>query len=249
MDALGQLAAALETRKLIFLSRRAGLRPRDADTHLSIINLTTDYDTLVRTHALPPKQAYLLAHARRLLDERVAHRMLIAVTSPLQLLRELFTIKGAGTLIKRGSTVLVHQGLGGIDCARLGALVGSSFGRALRDDFFARTPISKVYLEERYRGAALLTATPLGGYLCKFAVERQAQGEGIGRDIWQLLIRDHPTLFWRARPQNPIASWYHQECDGLARFADWHVFWRGLTTERIPDVIEYALAQPVDFAD
>jgi bifunctional DNase/RNase len=86
-----------------------------------------------------------------------------------------------------------------------------------------------------YRGAALIRKTPLGAYLCKFAVEREAQGEGLGRDIWQLVVSDHKSLFWRARPDNAIAPFYVQECDGMVRTEQWNVFWKGLAPERIPD--------------
>ncbi|HJZ84703.1 MAG TPA: hypothetical protein VKN99_06000 [Polyangia bacterium] len=245
-DALGELAAGLRTHKLIFLARRGGLRPRGAEADLPIINLATDYDSLIATRALPPKQLYLLAHARALLTERVSHKMLIAVTSPLQLLRELFTVKGAGTLIKRGAQVSRHKGYAEVDAGRLKALFESSFGRAPARAFFERD-VSCIYLEEGYQGAALVRTTPLGGYLTKFAVTREAQGEGIGRDLWQLVVADYPTLFWRARPVNPITPWYTQQCDGMGRFPDWHVFWRQLPPARIPDAIAYALAQPSDF--
>jgi len=246
LDVVGDLASSLRTRKLIFVARRGGLRPRGAERDLPIINLATDSDKLLQTHALPPKQMFLLAHTRRLLVEKVSHRMLVAMTSPLQLLRELFTVRGAGTLVKRGSTITRTFGYAGVDTARLRALLESSFGRAPTEDFFDR-PMTRAYLEENYRGAALVLETPLGGYLSKFAVDREAQGEGIGRDLWQLVIADYPAIFWRARPSNPIAPWYTQECDGMARFAEWHVFWRGLPTERIEECIEWALAQPADF--
>src|SRR5262249_955284 len=136
-DAIGELAAALSTRKLLFVTRRGGLRPRGADRDLSIVNLLSDYDALTRARSLSPKQMYLLAQPRRLLTERVSHRMLIAVASPLQLLRELFTVKGAGTLIKRGSAILCNHGWQGVDRDRLGSLLASSFGKRLREGFFA----------------------------------------------------------------------------------------------------------------
>jgi acetylglutamate kinase len=92
----------------------------------------------------------------------------------------------------------------------------------------------------------VLRATALGPYLTKFAVDREAQGEGIGRDLWQRMVADHPTVFWRARPDNPISAWYVTECSGMARFPEWHVFWKGLEPAHIADAIAYALAQPID---
>jgi hypothetical protein len=246
-DALGALSDGLKTRKLIFVSRRGGLRLRQSETELPIINLATDYDGLVAKRLLSPRRLSFLQQSRRLLFERTNHRMFVAVTSSLLLLRELFTIRGAGTLIKRGSTIMVNDGLGGIDGERLSALLTSSFGRQLEPAFFDRQ-IDRAYIEESYRGVALVRETALGGYLCKLAVDREAQGEGLGRDLWQLVIGDYPTLFWRTRNDNPILPFYLQECDGMARTERWHVFWKGLAAERIPEAIASALSQPVDFA-
>ena len=106
---------------------------------------------------------------------------------------------------------------------------------------------SHAYVEEQYRGAALLAQTPLGQYLSKFAVTQQAQGEGIGRDLWQAMLVDHPCLFWRARPNNPIRSFYERQCDARVRVSDWIVYAIGVTPAHIPELVSYALAQPVDF--
>ncbi len=246
-DALGDLSDGLKTRKLIFVSRRGGLRLRQSETELPIINLATDYDALLAKRLLSPRRLTFLQQSRRLLFERTTHRMFVAVTSSLLLLRELFTIRGAGTLIKRGSSVLVKHGLGDVDAERLAALLTSSFGRDLEPTFFDHE-IERAYIEESYRGVALVRETPLGGYLCKLAVDREAQGEGLGRDLWQLVISDYPTLFWRTRNDNPILPFYLQECDGMARTEKWHVFWKGLSAERIPEAIATAPVQPVDFA-
>lgn len=246
-DALGELSDGLKTKKLIFVSRRGGLRLRQSETELPIINLATDYEGLVAKRFLSPRRLSFLQQSRRLLFERTTHRMFVAVTSSLLLLRELFTIRGAGTLIKRGSSILVKYGLDQVDADRLSALLTSSFGRELEPAFFDRE-IARAYVEESYRGVALVRETHLGGYLCKLAVDREAQGEGLGRDLWQLVIGDYPTLFWRTRNDNPILPFYLQECDGMERTEKWHVFWKGLAAERIPEAIETALVQPVDFA-
>ena len=48
-------------------------------------------------------------------------------------------------------------------------------------------------------GVAVVQDSPVAPYLTKFAVERQAQGEGIGGELWSMLIRDFPRFFWRSR--------------------------------------------------
>jgi len=246
---LGVLAEALESRKVVFLSRRRGIEPQGgpgAGRPLSVVNLSVDYDQLSANGTLSRRQGVLLRQVKQLL-ERIPHRMSVAVVNPLHLLRELFTISGAGTLIRRGSRIEIYAGVDQLDHQRLGALFQSAFGKTLRPEFFAE-PIVRTYLEAHYRGAALLRDTPVGMYLTKFAVERQAQGEGIGGELWSVMTRDYPVFFWRARPTNDIAPWYVKQCDGMVRFPEWHVFWRGLPVDAIEPAVRYALAAASDFA-
>jgi acetylglutamate kinase len=237
---LAQLAQALETRKVVFLSRRRGL----GASPLSIVNLTNDYERLMAPGALSRGQAQLLRQMKLLL-ERVPHRMSATVVNPLQLLRELFTVTGAGTLVRRGSRIDARPTWDGVDQIRARTLFESAFGRPLRAGFFA-APALRIYLEENYQGIAVVRETPIAPYLTKFAVDRQAQGEGIGTELWSVLTRDFPAFYWRSRPANPITPWYAKQCDGLARFPEWHVFWCGLPVASIAPAIEQALAAPVD---
>jgi acetylglutamate kinase len=242
---LGALLTALKTRKLLFLHRPGGLRQKGA--LLPLVNLTTDVAALAPSKELSRKEKSLLVQSRRLVLELVPHQLTVAITSPLNLLRELFTTKGAGTLLRRGAVIQSLGSYEALDRARLAALLSGAFGRPPRESFFDR-PISRVYLEQHYRGAAILQATPLGMYLTKFAVDREAQGEGLGRDLWDAFVGDHPVVFWRARAQNPINEWYAKLADGLSKQGEWVVFWKGLAVTQLPEAIAWALAQPVDLA-
>ena len=247
---LRTLAAGLQTQKVIFLSTSAGIE-REGAPRISLVNLLTDYQHLIDSPDLPRRHASLLRHVKTLLDQ-LPQRMSVAVVNPLHLLRELFTVSGAGTLIRKGSRIEKLSGLAAVDHPRLTSLLESAFGRALvpgaMDDGGLVVAQSEfVYLEENYLGAALLGATPIAPYLSKFAVDRQAQGEGIGGEIWSLLARDFPVFFWRAVPTNPIAPWYAKNCDGLVRLPEWHVFWRGLPPDKIQAAIEYCVSLPRAF--
>jgi len=242
---LRDLVTGLETRKVVFLSTSAGLERAGAPP-ISVVNLATDYERLLAANVLTRQHGSLLRHGKHLLDQ-TPHRMTATVVNPLQLLRELFTVNGAGTLIRKGSKIERHDDFSGLDRTRLQNLIESAFGRLLNAGALDQG-IERVYLEENYLGAALLAPTEVGAYLTKFAVDRQAQGEGIGGDLWSVMVRDYPSFFWRARPKNPIVPWYLKNCDGMARLPDWHVFWRGFSPERIEPAIRYALSAPLDFA-
>jgi acetylglutamate kinase len=245
-DLLKRLASDLETRKVIFLSTSQGLE-REGARPISVVNLSVDYERLLSARGhLSRRHGTLLRQVKDLLDE-VPQRMSVAVVNPLALLRELFTVKGAGTLIRKGSRIEKHANFDRIDRPRLRGLLESAFGRTLRDGALERG-IESVYVEESYLGAAMLMPSPIGvTYLTKFAVERRAQGEGIGTDLWSAFVHDYPVFFWRARPQNPITPWYAKQCDGLVRFAEWHVFWKGLDPAQIEPAIRFCLELPSDF--
>jgi len=258
LERIGALVKALDTRKFVLLRRRGGLRPRIerkadpaaalsvSEGRISIINLRSDAERLTGGR-LSKRDQELLACSGRLLELVDPSPLLVSITSPLNLLKELFTVKGAGTLIKRGSLVERHVSLEGIDMARLRVLLEASFGRTLEAGFLDRPPLA-VYLEAAYRGAAVVHAAAPAPYLSKFAVLPEAQGEGIGGDLWTAISRDYPALFWRARSDNPIASWYATVCDGLSRGLQWTVYWRGIAPSAIPEVIADAESRPSDFS-
>ncbi len=253
---LGHLAQKLGTRKLALLRRRGGFRPlagKRTDEKLSveggrisILNLTTDRGRIT-PGMLSKRDSELLVASDQLIQLAEPNPLLISITSPLNLLKELFTVKGAGTLVKRGSVVQRHTSYGTLDVPRLRQLLESSFGKELAPNFFDLPPLA-VYIDASYRGAAIVHDAYPVPYLSKFAVQPEAQGEGIGRDIWEVLVRHHAELYWRSRTDNPIASWYVSVCDGMVRRAAWQVYFRGIPVELIPEAVAQAEARGADFA-
>jgi len=253
---LGELVRSLGTRKVALLRRRGGFRPlagKRADAQLSveggrisIINLTTDRERIA-PGMLSKRDTELLTASDRLIQLTEPNSALISITSPLNLLKELFTVKGAGTLIKRGSAIERHVSYATVDVPRLRQLLETSFGKELAPGFFDLPPLS-VYVDASYRGAAIVHDAYPAPYLSKFAVQPEAQGEGIGRDIWEVLVRHHAELFWRSRANNPIASWYLSVCDGMVRRPAWQVYFRGIPVELIPEAVAQAERRGPDFA-
>jgi hypothetical protein len=241
---LARVLASLSTHKLIFLRNEGGLQTDGRP--LSVVNLSDDFGELMALPDWSADHKRLLSCSRRLVFELAPHELLVTITSPISLLHELFTVRGAGTLLRRGARIVRHEGLAGVDVEGLRALLSSSFGKPVRDAVFSRN-FANVYIEERQRGVALVTQTRLGSYLDKFAVTREAQGEGVGRDLWQAMRTDHRVLFWRGRESNPIRSWYEKQCDGRVRVREWTVYWTGLAPELIAEAIAHALSQPIDF--
>ena len=258
-SALGALVSELGSRKLVVLRNRGGIGPsgagrlrlpsgRTLDTHsggVSLLNLRADYKELRNSELLDQEERALLSELRNV--HTSAPSLLTSITSPLNLLRELFTVRGAGTLVKTGTDILSFERYEQTSIRKLKHLLEQTFDRTLASDFFQRAP-QRIYLESEYRGAAILApgVAPGVGYLTKFAVSRAAQGEGIGRDLWDTLETDQASVYWRARRDNPVADWYAKQCDGMHAAGAWWVYWRNLKAEDIPALVTDALQRPRD---
>jgi len=261
-DHLAGLAAALLPHKTLFLRGAGGLGPHGVDfvelgpghilqnneSGIAAINLRSDGAELIASSLLLPEEQSFLQRARRILEGPVGRRprATVSVASPLSILRELFTVLGEGTLIKLGASIVTHQGWAGVEQGKVAELLEASFGKNLKGEFFARTPLS-VHVEEEWRGLALVEAgVGEAAFLSKFAVLPVARGEGLGQDLWRSLCKASPAIYWRSRPENPINTWYATVCDGMHRAGIWNVYWRGTPADQLSHLIEDATRRPED---
>jgi hypothetical protein len=202
--------------------------------------LSTEYVYVQKpTTELQPEDRTLVEIAAALLEARPGTH--ISVTSPINLLKEIFTVKGAGTVFRRGSTILS----GKADSGKLLALLEESFGKKPKEGVLRAA--AQVYFEENYRGAALLEQQPEGLYLSKFAVGPEARGEGLAQELWDEVCKNHSAFFWRSRKGNPVNQWYDRHADGRHTTGDWIVFWRGMDAAAIPGLIAFCVFRPADF--
>ncbi len=235
------LAQAVVPHKIIYLGSGA-LADREGHA-ISAINLEEDFAT-VQAMLGTAEQERLAGFATLL--RGLPRTTSISITSPDHLARELFTYRGAGTLVRLGERIQTHTSFATTDLVRLRALLEDSFGRRLDDDYFTKKQPIRIFLAESYRATAVLTNEHDIPYLDKFAVTSEAQGEGIGSSIWQRMSREYPRLFWRSRTTNPINAWYAQKADGMYKSDPWTVFWCGVRAfSEIQTCVETALALPV----
>lgn len=220
------LVRVLEPYKIVFLTGTGGLLDADGGV-IDSINLSTEYEHLMAQPWVHGGMRLKLEQIAMLLD-KLPLSSSVSITQPSQLARELFTHKGSGTLVRKGEKVHCHEGWKGIDQARLRELIESSFGRSLAADYFECVQPRSVYVSENYRAAMIITDEDGLAYLDKFAVLADAQGEGLGRAVWQAMHADHPQLFWRSRRDNPVNAFYDVECDGAIKKLHWKVYWYGL---------------------
>lgn len=229
--AANELVRVLQPYKIVFLTGTGGLLDKQGKL-IDSINLSTEFEHLMAQPWINGGMRLKLEQIADLLAD-LPLTSSVSITRPSELAKELFTHKGSGTLVRRGEKVLTFDSWASIDLARMRTLIESSFGRTLVSDYFERTRPLRIYVSENYRTAMILTEEHVDNgqglpYLDKFAVLDDAQGEGLGRAVWQVMREENPQLFWRSRHGNAVNPFYDAESDGCLKQPHWKVFWYGI---------------------
>ncbi len=239
---LQKIADRLKPAKIVFLQPSGGFQV--GGKRLAVVNLDSP-DNFPTKDALSTGQQKLIEIVKLMIGSS-DYKCTYVIVSPLNLLSELFTVRGAGTMLRRGAKVKCYKSYKGVGKRALKDAIETAFDRVLLPDYLRR-PISKICLEENLRGGAIVTELEGMSYLSKFWVSQEAQGEGIARDIWQVLRNDTPAFFWRSRNDNPFNNWYMKMCEGMQVSGDWRVFWVGLQASEIPSAVLAAANFAQDF--
>ena len=222
-----ELVWALRPHKVIFLSPTGGLLDRQ-DRIISAVSLTNDYQALMQEPWVHSGMRLKLQQINDML-QKLPDSTSVSITSAANLTRELFTYRGAGTLVRKGESINVHENPDAETLEAVIGLVEQSFGRSLRVGWFEALNNPLVLLSETRRAAAIITVGVDGlPYLDKFIVTSEAQGEGLGAAIWQVVRARFPSLYWRSRNTNPVTPWYFQQADSSNRRGQWVIFALGV---------------------
>ncbi|WP_409431864.1 hypothetical protein ACJ3XI_06455 [Litorimonas sp. RW-G-Af-16] len=241
---LSQLVKDIKPNKIIFLQPSGGLS-EDGERRR---NLTIqDLPELMTKQIFSAGQINFLQNVIEL-DRQAETRRSYIIASPLNLLPELFTTKGSGTLIRREISIKRIKSFRQIGKAKLTKSINKAFGKNVDAAFFKRD-LFQGFVESDLRGGALFTQMAGLPYLSKFWVLQEARGEGIARDLWDAMCADVPSFFWRSRMDNPFNDWYMRHCDGMQISGEWRVFWKGLDAPEIPSAIIAAASAPNDFKE
>ncbi|MBW8824464.1 MAG: acetylglutamate kinase [Xanthomonadales bacterium] len=239
---VNELIKTLQPYKIVFLTGTGGLFDGN-DRVIDSINLSTEYEHLLAQPWIHGGMRVKIEQIKDLLDALPLSSS-VSITRPSELAKELFTHKGSGTLVRRGERVLQAKRWDELDLPRLRELIDSAFGRKLLPDYFERTKLLRAYVSENYRAAVILTDDGGRPYLDKFAVLDDAQGEGLGRAVWQQMRAETPALYWRSRRHNPINAFYDSEADGSLKNGVWKCYWYGVDDfTTIRECVEQAMAR------
>jgi len=241
-DGLEPIVSSIKPAKVIFLQPSGGITING--NRLPVLNISR-LNSDIKPEDLTQGQARFIDMASDLASDS-NNVSVYVMASPLNLLAELFTTKGSGTMLRRAANVRSFGSYEKVDIKPIQASVEESFGKNLNGNFFKK-PIKQGFIESNYRGGAILTTLAGLPYLSKFWVSREARGEGIARDIWDAMCAETSAFFWRSRMENPFNDWYMRVCEGMQISGEWRVFWKGLKAPEIPGAIIAAASAPDDF--
>lgn len=164
---------------------------------------------------LEPKSHEAMSWLRPLL-EHLGPAFSMQMVQADRILEELFTKRGAGTLVSLGYEFNLAK-VDEIDETRLIELLENGFMRKLKSNYFSklRSHGASILLEKDYRGAIVIQHFGDFHYLDKVVVAPEFFGRGMGSllldELTEHLERyslQHPKLIWRAKLENPFLPRY-----------------------------------------
>jgi acetylglutamate kinase len=222
-----ELVWAVRPTKIIFLTGTGGLLDESGRV-ISSISLHNDFEYLKQQDWVHSGMLLKLDQIRQMLSG-LPDSASVSITSVENLARELFTHRGAGTLIRAGEAVIEEPDVNGELRPIVQKLLEQSFSRTLPNDYFRNLPVDFI-LRSQSNGAIAIVLKGVDGlpYLDKFAVTPEAQGAGLGAAVWQALINRCPSLYWRSRTSNPLTQWYFEQASSSFSTDQWVSFSFGI---------------------
>lgn len=225
--AMRKLVWEAKPAKVIFVTPTGGLLD-EKNQVISAIQLSNQYEDLMQQQWLHSGMKLKIQQIYQLLKP-MPRRLSVSITSAEQLGKELFTHKGKGTFVSMGENINHHQLIGSDVKLKLISLLQSTFGKKLKNNFFDELKLKSIFISESGQAVALVTEGHNGKpYLNKFAVTSQAQGQGLGKAIWEKMLDYYPEIYWRSRSNNKINTWYYKQADCTYKKDYWIVFSCGM---------------------
>ena len=223
-----ELIWAVEPHKIIFLTTTGGLLDASGRV-ISAISLRNDFEFLVNQPWVHSGMKLKLEQIGQILA-KLPDSASVSITAVDNLARELFTHRGAGTLIRKGEAIIESDHFDESSIPRASALLEQSFERRLKPGYFDDLGVHCILASES-NGAMAIVLEGVDGipYLDKFAVTPEAQGAGLGAAVWHALLQRCPRLYWRSRVDNPVTQWYYEQADASFTHDRWVAFSRGIT--------------------
>lgn len=226
-----ELVKIIEPKKFIFITKTSGILNSKGKL-IPFLNLSGNvFENITGGMLLKVKEI------KDFLSSGVDYE--VVITNPKNLIKELFTIKGGGTYIKY-HTINQTSDVNSIDKEKVKWTLEDAFDKTLVEDYF-ENGIKEVFYEKEYEGVAIINEINGMPYLDKFAVAKSYQGTGLGKSLWDRVIKEYPKLIWRSSADNSINTFYTKLCDGVIKNCEWNFYWKNLSNNEIMSTIDLVI--------
>ncbi len=259
------LAKELDTLKCILVNSKGGVLrnselPNGNGNIIQEIVLDRDYDRLVEERIIYGGMKKNVDEAMYCLNPSFRPNgddRNVQIVGPYNLLKELFTKKGAGTLIRNGYRINDPKHIGSVNQNAIRQIIESGFRQRISPAFFDENKI--VFMEENLKGVAVVipNADGLGPYLDVITVDELYRINGMGDDFIYKIMKwqssSSPTLFLRSKIERNANSWYNEISDGRVKFVAksdgqvYNLYWIGLGIDKIEKALNYVENRYMNF--
>ncbi len=154
--------------------------------------------------------------------------------------------------IAQNDSIRTYTSYNEIDACEFCSLVEDGFAceqgtRRLVDNYSNIVNPKKIFLAENdgvYLSAIVIEDTGHGfSYMDKFVTRRKYQKNGIGKKLFETVLKEENKMCWRAKSDNPVIDFYKKMAPDYIISGEWHCFWKALDSTEIPNAIDYCLSK------
>lgn len=243
--AAGELAREFEPLKIVYLNEKGGIINGNTGEKVSVINLDEEFDDLMKESWVKYGTKLKIKEIHDLL-QHLPRSSSVAIIDVNDLQKELFTDSGAGTLIRRGYKLINRTSLKDFSNPDLlrsallrdpeiksGKLSVASYLKYLESTSFksygdAPLEVLAIVIEDNHKIPKL----------DKFLSSKTGWFNNVTDNIFNSLKKDFKSLCWIVNENDSNLSWYFSKSDGSFAKNGEILFWYGLNTEEVSELIK-----------
>ncbi|KAI9149165.1 Acetylglutamate kinase [Paramyrothecium foliicola] len=245
--AAAELSRAFEPLKVIYLSEKGGLFDGEG-AKISQINLDQEFKYLMSQAWCRYGTRLKIKEIKELLDD-LPRSSSVAIIHPSDLQKELFTDSGAGTLVRRGSSLKKATSIDELDVEKLKAVLVANYtaldAEATIERFVDGLRETKftAYYDDNMQCVAIVLpeGTDRGlATLATLATTKSSWLNNTVENIFAAIKKDHPALVWTVGEEDENLTWFYEKAEGSFRKNGSVLFYNGcdLRSEALVPVYE-----------
>lgn len=228
--AAGMVAKEFKPLKIVYLNEKGGIINGNTGEKISTINLDEEYDDLLKESWVKYGTKLKIKEIRDLLMH-LPRSSSVAIINVDDLQKELFTDSGAGTLIRRGYKLTTYDDLSKVNITLLKKKLADEVNdvdeyiKSLTPGSFclyADEPMEVLAIVKKSKGDSNISE------LDKLIVSKSGWLNNVTENIFKLLEKDFPNLYWIISETDENMSWYFSKSQGSYTKPGEVLFWYGI---------------------